>query len=120
MDQLELRKSTIKGAGLGVFAKEDLLPGYIINVIGLSVSRGGIHDKCTSFANSHKFVINKNTLLIPYGFGGMVNHSDNPNMEKVVDKKLDMITLITTRAIKAGEELFWKYLAKEVAKFKGV
>ena len=46
-------------------------------------------------------------LLIPPGFGGIVNHSKHPNMEKVIAGQI--VYLRTTRAIHPGEELFFTY-----------
>jgi len=58
-------------------------------------------------------------LLIPLGFGGMVNHSKHPNMEKVIDGLT--VYLRTTRAIHPGEELFFTYGEEflKVVEFRG-
>jgi hypothetical protein len=58
-------------------------------------------------------------LLIPLGFGGMVNHSKHPNMEKVIDGQT--VYLRTTRTIHPGEELFFTYGEEflKVVEFRG-
>src|SRR5437899_12818876 len=83
-DRFELRASTIPGAGLGVFARVDLPAQAMLEVIGVLVRRESVADRCTHFADRHKFRVG-DRLLIPAGFGGLVNHSANPNLDKVID-----------------------------------
>src|SRR5436190_589110 len=105
-ERFELRPSTIPGAGLGVFARIELLPGEVLEVIGVLVTRDSISDRCTHFADHHKFRIG-DKLLIPTGFGGLVNHQAAPNLEKVIDG--DRVILRAIRRIAAGEELYFRY-----------
>jgi hypothetical protein len=102
----ELRSSTIPGAGRGVFARIDLPAGAALEVIGVLVRSESAADSCTRFADCHKFRVG-DRLLIPVGFGAMVNHSTSPNLEKVIDG--ERIWLRTLRPISAGEELFFRY-----------
>ena len=53
-------------------------------MIGVLVRRESVADRCTHFADHHKFLVG-DKLLIPVGFAGMINHSANPNLEKVID-----------------------------------
>jgi len=105
-DRFELRLSTIPGAGLGVFARVDLPAGAMLEVIGVLIGRESVSDRCTHFADHHKFRIG-DKLLIPAGFGGLVNHSRTPNLEKVIEG--DRIFLRAVRVLTAGEELFFEY-----------
>ncbi len=105
-DRFEIRASTLPGAGLGVFARIDLPPGALLEVIGVLVRRESISDRATHFADHHKFRIG-DRLLIPCGFGGLVNHSTEPNLEKVIDG--DRVHLRAIRPIAAAEELFFRY-----------
>ena len=105
-DRFELRLSTIAEAGLGVFARVPLPTGATLEVIGLLVERESISDRCTHFADHHKFRVG-DKLLIPVGFGGLVNHSIEPNLEKVFEG--DRVFLRSVRPIAAGEELFFRY-----------
>jgi hypothetical protein len=78
------------------------------------VRRESISDRCSHFADTHKFR-NGDYLLIPLGYGGMVNHSAVPNMEKVFEG--DRIYLQATRDIAPGEELFFTYTAYAQERF---
>ena len=105
-DRFELRPSTVPGAGLGVFARVDLPAGATLEVIGVLVRRESVSDRCTHFADHHKFRVG-DRLLIPVGYGGLVNHSHEPNLEKHLDG--DRVLLRTVRPVAAGEELFFRY-----------
>lgn len=105
-DRFELRPSTVPGAGLGVFARVDLPAGATLEVIGVLVRRESVSDRCTHFADCHKFRVG-DMLLIPVGYGGLVNHSHAPNLEKHLDG--DRVFLRTVRPVAAGEELFFRY-----------
>jgi hypothetical protein len=98
--------SKIPGAGKGLFARVPLSQGDRLEVIGVLVPAGSASDDCTCYANQYKFRMG-NLLLIPLGFAGMVNHSRNPNMEKVIEG--ESIALVTTRPISADEELTIQY-----------
>src|SRR5438105_928516 len=105
-DRFELRPSTIPRAGLGVFARVDLPAGSSLEVIGLLIPRDSVSDRCTQFADQHKFRLG-DQLLIPAGFGGLVNHSATPNLEKVIEG--NHVFLRALRDISAGEEIFFCY-----------
>ncbi|HEY1190658.1 MAG TPA: SET domain-containing protein-lysine N-methyltransferase [Gemmata sp.] len=105
--RFELRPSTVPGAGAGVFALCALAPGAELEVIGVLVERDSPADLCSHFADHHKFVVGERFLLIPLGFGGMVNHSVTPNV--VHEVRGDRVFLRTARPIAAGEELFLCY-----------
>ena len=98
--------STIDGAGSGLFAKLALRVGDRLEVIGVLVRRESVADRCTHFADTHKFRVGDH-LLIPLGYGGMVNHSGTPNLEKAFEG--DRIFLQASRDIAADEELFFTY-----------
>ena len=114
-ERFELRRSTILGAGLGVFAKVELGPGDELEIIGAIVQRDSTADRCTHFADGHKFRIGGDRLLIPCGFGGIVNHSDEPNLLRIVIG--DRVFLRALRPIRAGEELFHRYHAPALERF---
>ena len=105
-DRFELRPSTIPAAGLGVFTRVELTVGATLEVIGVLVTHESISDRCTHFADHHKFRLG-DKLLIPAGFGGLVNHSVDPNLEKVIEG--DRLFLRAIRPIAAGAELFFRY-----------
>jgi hypothetical protein len=112
--RFELRPSTIAGAGLGVFACVELPAGFTLEVIGVLVRRESISDCCTHFADHHKFRLG-DRLLIPVGFGGLVNHSGSPNLEKVIEG--DRLFLRGLRTVSADEELFFRYPEAALERF---
>lgn len=71
------------------------------------MERDSLSDECTHFADEHKVRVGERLLLIPLGFGGMVNHSSTPNLEKVIEG--DRAFLCALRPIAAGEEVFFSY-----------
>jgi SET domain-containing protein len=113
-DRFEVRESTTPGAGLGVFARVGLPAGAVLEVVGVRVRRESVSDRCTHFADHHKFRVG-DTLLIPVGLGGLVNHSTAPNLEKVIDA--DRVFLRTLRPVVAGEELFFRYPDSALERF---
>jgi hypothetical protein len=102
-----LRPSTIPGAGVGVFALIDLPPDAELEIVGVLVERDSPADHGSHFADRHKFVVGEKWLLVPLGFGGMVNHSPEPNMVREV--RGARVFLRALRAVAAGEELFHCY-----------
>src|SRR5262245_17929057 len=102
-----LAESAVPGAGRGVFAKVQLAKGDVLSVIGVMVPADTILDECTRYADAYTCRVG-DSLLIPVGFGAMVNHSSRaPNMEKVVID--NAVFLRTLRPVEAGEELLFCY-----------
>lgn len=108
-DRFELRPSTIPGAGLGVFARVALPAGAELPVVGVLVRRDSLADRCTHFADHHKFTVGADRLLIPTALGGMVNHAPDANLERL--ERDGGVVLRTTRPVDADEELFFAYSA---------
>src|ERR1043166_2262957 len=77
--------STLAGAGEGLFAAVPLERGDRLHVIGVSIDRDSIADRCTSFADQYKLRVGDDRLLIPFGWGAKVNHHHEPNLQKVID-----------------------------------
>lgn len=106
-DRFYLAESTIPRAGDGLFARVPLAKGDRLKVLGAVVGPESVSDRCTRYADEHKLRFG-DLLLIPLGYGGMVNHSSSkPNLEKVIEG--ETLYLQTTRAVEAGEELFFCY-----------
>lgn len=99
-------QSTIPGAGRGLFVKTSLKKGERLEVLGILVSADSVSDECTHYADPYKFRVGKD-LLIPLGFGAMVNHSVDPNLEKVIEA--DQVYLRALRPIEEGDELLFCY-----------
>ena len=78
-----------------------------LEVVGVMVSRDSRSDRCSHFCDHHKFRVGEDRLLIPLGFGGMVNHSLTPNLQKAFAG--DRLYLEALRDLPADEELFFTY-----------
>ena len=100
--RLAVRSSTVPGAGDGLFALVPLAAGERIEVVGVFVPVDSLADRCTGFADHHKFRVGEE-LLIPVGPAGMANHSDRANLAKLIAD--GRVWLETTRDVVAGEEL---------------
>ena len=102
-----LGESNIPGAGRGLFASGPLAAGDRLLVVGVLIRAQSVSDQTTAFADQHKFRVG-DYLLIPLGYGGMVNHSSSiPNLEKVIEG--ETLYLQATRAVRVGEELLFCY-----------
>jgi hypothetical protein len=104
--RFSIDESTIPGAGRGLFAEEPLAEGDRLEVIGALIRADRPADACTAYADRHKFRVGE-FLLIPLGYGGLVNYSDPPNMRKVIEGH--RVYLQALRPIARGEELFFIY-----------
>ncbi len=124
-------QSTIPNAGLGCFTKTLLKRGDCLEIIGVYVKRGSLADQCTEYARRYKFAgsENFNAKIVPMGFGAMVNHSDNPQLQNcylTFDKKrlkksehAGQVFYVFTRDILPDEELIGNYgeeVGKEIQK----
>ena len=77
-----------------------------LDVCGSLIRKNSLADHCTRYADPYKFRVGL-YLLIPTGYGSMVNHSLMPNLKKVIKGKT--VSLQALRTIQAGEELFFCY-----------
>lgn len=99
--------STQEGAGNGLFTRATMQAGDRFEVVGVLVRRDSISDLASHFADQHKFRLGEELLLIPLGFGGLVNHSLQPNLQKVFEG--NVLYLEALRLIQPDEELFFTY-----------
>ncbi|MSO56772.1 MAG: SET domain-containing protein [Acidobacteria bacterium] len=114
-DRFYVAPSTLAGAGHGLFARVTLKEGSRLSVIGVLVQANSDSDRCTAFADAHKVRVG-GQLLIPLGFGAMVNHSSSPNLGRVIEG--DAVHLQLLRDVAAGEELFFTYSAYAQQRFR--
>lgn len=103
---VHIKKSSIAGAGHGLFAKTSIAVGELLKVEGVRVRKNSEVDRCTRYADTYKFRIGDD-LLIPLNSAGLINHSLIPNLKKVIKGK--QLYLQALRPINAGEELFFRY-----------
>jgi hypothetical protein len=113
-DRFAVQPSTVPGAGLGCFARVPLQPGDRLEVVGILIAPDSVADRCTAYADEHKFRVG-GLLLLPIGYAGMVNHSPTPNLHKL--EAAGRLYLEALRDIAAGEELFFTYSAYAQERF---
>jgi len=101
-----IKKSAVPHAGHGLFLRKSLRKGDELHVAGMLVKRNSFYDRCTRYADAYKFRVGSH-LLIPLGGAGMINHSAEPNVIKVIRGK--KVSLRALRPILSGEELFLTY-----------
>ncbi|MPZ16540.1 MAG: SET domain-containing protein-lysine N-methyltransferase [Luteitalea sp.] len=113
-DRFSIAESSTPGAGDGLFARVPLEKGARLRVVGVRVAPNSVADRCTRYADEHKYRVG-DSLLIPLGYGAMANHSSTPNVAKVVDGH--DVYLQALRDIEAGEELCFAYDAYALERF---
>lgn len=102
-DRFYVADSKIKGAGKGLFARKRIAKGDLLMVHGVAMEREKATDKCTGYGNSYKFAACVTELangkvdhgmftILPLGYAGMVNHTNDPASMNV------QITYLSTRA----------------------
>jgi len=118
-----LDKSSQPHAGTGVFASEPIKAGDCLEIIGVFVKVDSVADKCTEFSDTFKFAGDYggeyNQHIIPMGFGGMINHANNPEDQNVEirhlpsrDKKnpnSSKTVYFFTKGIDKGQEVLSDY-----------
>lgn len=82
-ERFYIAPSTMPNAGYGCFAKTHIKRGDWLEIIGVYVKAHGIADQCTEYAKRYKFAGSPqmNAKIVPMGYGGMVNHSDDPKLK---------------------------------------
>lgn len=101
-DFLTIKPSPIHG--LGLFATQDIPEGTNLGISLIKINK--FESKYSSIKNSKD---SKEIIRTP--LGGFYNHSEKPNVrgETIIRHSGDETFLITTRDIKAGEEITGKY-----------
>jgi len=106
--------STLPGAGEGLFAAVPISGGDRLRIVGVLVMANSESDRCTDYADRYKLRAGE-LLLIPTGWGAKVNHSDDPNVRKVVEGQ--DVYLEALRPIAKDEELFFRYHEYATSRF---
>ena len=109
-ESIYVAASTEKGRG--VFTNSDLKKNNIIEVAPvivmskqdrLHIDQTLLHDYIFEWGDKH------NQCCMALGYVPLYNHSYRSNCEYEMNFKMQIITVKTVRAIKAGEELFINY-----------
>jgi hypothetical protein len=100
-----IKESNIPNAGWGCFAKTFLKRGDWLEIIGVYVKTGGLADQCTHYAKRYKFAGSpkQTAKIVPMGFGGIVNHSDDPNVQNC---RLEYVGGLNKRSGDAGQVVY--------------
>jgi SET domain-containing protein len=107
--KIEIRKSSIHG--WGIFAKEDIKSGEILEEVPfviLPISKGEV----TSLLVDYRFNFptgNWKWQVLPFGFAGLYNHSDNANAGWQTDEENEIFVFKTNRNINKNEEICTYY-----------
>jgi hypothetical protein len=103
--RFSIKESNIPNAGWGCFANTLLKKGDWLEIIGIYVTTGGITDQCTHYAKRYKFAGSPKMTakIVPMGYGGMVNHSDDPNLQNC---KLEYAAGLNKRSEHSGQVIY--------------
>jgi len=100
-------KRSAPGAGLGLFAGEDIPKGAcVIEYVGRTVSK----EEETTSTSKYLFEISRNKTIDgkpKWNRAGYINHSCKPNCEAEIHAS--RVFIMAKRAIKTGEELGYDY-----------
>lgn len=106
---IEVRRSPIHG--WGVFAREDLKAGEILEEIYFLKIPMGKNEGSSIFVD-YRFNFprtNPDYQVIPFGFACIYNHSNNPNARWDTDTEEELFIFSTIKDIKKDEEICTYY-----------
>ena len=106
-------KNSTNGKGRGVFAKENIKVGEIVEIAPIILEA---ENKIIKDSNVMQYVFYSDTTeteyAIAFGYGSMYNHSDNHNAEWKVDKQNLKLIVTSVRDIPKGAEIYVSYGSK--------
>jgi len=108
-DKIEVRKSPKHG--WGVFAKEDIKSGEILEETYFLIMPVGPNETSSMFLD-YRFNyprVGPKHMVIPFGFACIYNHSNTPNATWETDVENEIFTFFTTKDIKKDEEICTYY-----------
>jgi SET domain-containing protein len=111
--------------GLGVFATQSISPGEIIEECHFITFDATADDP---IFNDYRFIVGRSEKLgcvkygVLLGFGGIYNHSENPNINWRHDTEKNCFTFFALVDINQGDELcsyyggpdYWKSISIEI------
>lgn len=111
-DKIYIKKSGIKNAGRGVYARRDIKKGEIIEVCPIiEVPKYDMANLRESILVTYFFYFGKTKekLLIALGFGSIYNHSYKPNAAYKIMSTKKLIEFTALRNIYENEEITTNY-----------
>ena len=107
-DKIYLDKSPV--GGRGVFAKEDIREGDIIEIAPIILEElHNILSKSTIMNYVFYSDTDEDEYAIAFGYGSMYNHNDNNNAAWTIDRDALTITFTALSDIPKGSEIFVSY-----------
>ena len=114
--KIYLSESKIPKSGRGVFAKEDILKGEIIEVAPILILEfSDFIDTKWNLLFEYYFWMD-DFVVLALGYGSLYNHSKSPNCEYELDKNEKIITFTATKKILKEEEIYFNYKGSSSAK----
>lgn len=107
--KIQVRKSSIHG--WGVFAKEDIKSGEILEENPFLVIPMGANEYSSLFID-YRFNyprVNSQKQVLPFGFSGLYNHSDDPNALWETDVENEIFIFKAIKDILKDEEILVYY-----------
>ena len=100
-------KSSIEGAGLGVFADTDIRDGKIVEIAPYLEADDNILR--VEDINDYVFKIEEDRYCVGLGLVSLYNHSDDPNADWVINQSKNEIRIVAKKDITKGEEITISY-----------
>lgn len=112
-EKFEVKKSSIKKAGKGVFTKVKIKKGEHIGFYTGKILTAKQIEKEPYISSSYIMEVTKNYYILAEGkkanFTRFINHSNKPNAEIIISKKKKTARIAAIKKIKKGEEIFYDY-----------
>lgn len=112
-DKFEIKESSIKGAGKGLFTKVPIKKGeHIGYYTGRYLTEKQL-EREPFISSKYIMTISKNCYILGEGkgsgFASFINHSNKPNAEIIVSTRWKTARISAIKKIKPGEEIFYNY-----------
>lgn len=109
-DKIKVSKSPV--SGLGVFAKEDIKAGEVIENCHFTIldqKYPYVDKKLLEYIFSWPKNVFGGESVVVWGFGSIYNHSKNNNADWETDVDNNLFKFFAVKDISAGEEIFTNY-----------
>ncbi|MBN1168679.1 SET domain-containing protein-lysine N-methyltransferase [Candidatus Woesebacteria bacterium] len=117
--KIYIKTSDIKSAGRGVFAREKINKGEIIEICPfIKIDKNDPENLFGGELVTYFFYFGKNReeIALLLGFGSLYNHSYSPNCKYEIKPKERVVRFTATRNIKINEEITFNYKGDNTTK----
>lgn len=112
-EKFEVKKSSIKNAGKGLFAKVRINKGDHIGYYTGKYLTAKQIEREPYVSSKYIMTVTKNCYILGEGKGSgfvsFINHSNKPNAEIIVSTRWKTSRIAAIKNIKPGEEIFYNY-----------